>query len=566
MACVDDELVSLTQHVTRHVAAAVGGFGPDLWLVRLVKDPDRPETVGVRLFQQVFGGRTRPGELDEVLAALAGDHSSQAASDALEHLVDDALEDDPAAAEAVLDTLTAFYRRQARDGSVQAMSDLGNLLYWEDDLDGARAAYQEAIDSGRHESLIDMAYLHRRARDDDSARACLDQAMSVGDPDLTAQALVTLGVLLQPADPAAAEAVLRRAIETGHQDWAPAALRDLGNLLQRQGDDDGARAAFQQAIDTGHLVFAGEARYELATMLEEQGDLAGAREHFQHLVEIGHRHHGPSALESLIWPLRDDGDLDGLRALHHTAVQTNNWSAPETLVAIGDLLDARGDADGARTAYQQAIDDGYHGADDLIEKLHPSPRPTAAELDELPPQFDPRNIVRTGLEVLDRGLPDLPDRLSYLMAIPAAYWTAQHSAVVLFLQFKRHGSTHHPEVLHVTYARTDTGWTANRHFIGTSYSHDPIASPGSLRDLGSNAMVTGGGTETQPHGRAAPAVKYIALIQDGQEDLRPLHSHFGAWVVSTERVAPFQVEGRDADGNVLARIDHQPHDWPEETT
>jgi hypothetical protein len=137
---------------------------------------------------------------------------------------------------------------------------------------------------------------------------------------------------------------------------------------------------------------------------------------------------------------------------------------------------------------------------------------------------------------------------------------------VLFLQFRRHGRNHYPGVLHVTYARTDAAWTANRHLIGTEYSRDPIARPGSLRDLGGNAMVTGGGTETLLHGRASPAVKYIALIQAGREDLRPLQSHFGAWVICTDEVSPFQVEGRDADGNVLARIDHQPHDWPEEVT
>ena len=49
----------------------------------------------------------------------------------------------------MLDTLTAFYQSQARAGSVQAMADLGNLLYWEDDLDGASAAYQQAIDAGQ---------------------------------------------------------------------------------------------------------------------------------------------------------------------------------------------------------------------------------------------------------------------------------------------------------------------------------------------------------------------------------------------------------------------------------
>jgi hypothetical protein len=115
-------------------------------------------------------------------------------------------------------------------------------------------------------------------------------------------------------------------------------------------------------------------------------------------------------------------------------------------------------------------------------------------------------------------------------------------------------------MLHVTYSRDDDGWTPHRHFIGMSYGHDPIANPGSLRDLGGSALVTGGGSETQPHGRSSSAVKYIALIQDGQEDLRLLDSHFGAWVVSTEQRTSFEVEGRDADGNVLARISLDPDD------
>jgi tetratricopeptide (TPR) repeat protein len=557
MARMEDEWVSLTDHAAHYAMAALRAPGTDVLAAHPPADSDEPEAVGTKLFRLIFAGQTGEGDFDEQLAALARDPDGQAAQDALEGLIGDALEDDPEVAAAVLGTLTAFYRRQAQAGNVQALADLGNLLKWEDDFDGARAAYQQAIDAGRHESLIDMAYL-LRLTDDDAARACLDQALTIGDPDLTAQALVTLSLVLERSDPEAAQSALVQAIETGHEDWAPAAMSDLGDLRRQQGDDSGAREAYQQAIGTGHPVWAGEARFSLATMLEEQRDLAGAREQFQRLVEMGHEHWAPAALESLIQPMRDDGDLDGLRALHHTAVQTSNRSAPEVLVAIGELLDERGEADGARLAYQQAIDDGYYWADDLIEKLHPSPKPTTAELDALPSQFDPRNIVRTGLEVLSYGLPQLPDRLSYLMAIPVAYWTTERSAVVLFLQFRRHGRQHHPGVLHVTYSRDDDGWIANRHFIGMGYSHDPVANAGSLRDLGGSAMVTGGGSDTIRHGRASPAIKYIALLQDGREDLRPLESHFGAWVVSTGQSSPFQIEGRDADGNVLARIGYDP--------
>ncbi len=561
-----DERVSLTQHAAHYVKAALRVSGADVLRARPPADSDNPDVVGIKLFRLIFADQIAQNRLDGQLAAVAHEPDGQAAQGVLESLVSDALEDRPDAAGAVLETLAEFYRRQAQTGNVQAMADLGNLLYWEDDRDGARAAYQQAIDAGQHEALIDMAHL-LRFTDNGAARACLDQAMTVGDPGLSAHALVTLGLVLwgsgpEHSDPVGAESALLRAIQTGHPDWAPAAMCELGDLRSQQGDEEGAQAAFQQAIETGHAVWAGEAHFSLATMLEEHGDLAGTREHFQRLVDMGHEHWASAALESLVQQMRDDGDLDSLRALHDTAVQTGNWSAPEVLVAFGDLLDERGDTAGARTAYQQAIDDGYCWADDLIEKLHPSPEPTAAELDALPPPFDPRNMVRTGIEVLSHGLRGLPEDLSYLMAIPVASWTAEHSAVVLFLKFERHGRKHEAWALHVTYSRDNDGWTPHRHFVGTGYSHDPIANPGGLRDLGGRAMVTGGGTDTQPRGRASPAVKYIALIQDGREDLRPLESHFGAWVVSTEERSPFQVEGRDADGNVLASISYEPTDDP----
>src|SRR5260370_41548253 len=60
------------------------------------------------------------------------------------------------------------------------------------------------------------------------------------------------------------------------------------------------------------------------------------------------------------------------------------------------------------------------------------------------------SVVRTGIEVLSHGLPELPEQLSYLMAIPVADWTAPHSAVVLFLKFQREGRRHLSRALHVT--------------------------------------------------------------------------------------------------------------------
>ena len=49
-------------------------------------------------------------------------------------------------------------------------------------------------------------------------------------------------------------------------------------------------------------------------------------------------------------------------------------------------------------------------------------------------------------------------------------------------------------------------------------------------------------------------MKYLALIQDGHEDRRPLNSHFGAWIVRTDKPGPFQVTTLDENGSALDEI------------
>jgi hypothetical protein len=85
------------------------------------------------------------------------------------------------------------------------------------------------------------------------------------------------------------------------------------------------------------------------------------------------------------------------------------------------------------------------------------------------------------------------------------------------------------------------------HWHGIGF-HDPFADPGDLRGLDGRPIIISGGSHTDErvarrlagiwHGTAAPAVRQIALIQDGHEDRRPRDSHFGAWVVCTENAPP----------------------------
>jgi hypothetical protein len=98
---------------------------------------------------------------------------------------------------------------------------LGLLLAERGDTDGARAAYQQAIDSGQ--------------------------------PNQASRAAVHLGRLLaEQGDTDAARAAYQQAIDAGHPDYAPMAAVHLGRLLAGRGDTDAARAAYQLAIDSGH--------------------------------------------------------------------------------------------------------------------------------------------------------------------------------------------------------------------------------------------------------------------------------------------------------------------------
>jgi len=101
---------------------------------------------------------------------------------------------------------------------------------------------------------------------------------------------------------------------------------------------------------------------------------------------------------------------------------------------------------------------------------------------ELPPGLDPRWKQRAGIAVLEHGLPELPAAVTYQMSVPVAYWTTATCAVVLFLEFSDDGDDMiQPMAVMGTFSRDGNGWTAHRHWLGTGWSHDPVAEPDGLR-------------------------------------------------------------------------------------
>ena len=81
------------------------------------------------------------------------------------------------------------------------------------------------------------------------------------------------------------------------------------------------------------------------------------------------------------------------------------------------------------------------------------------------------------------------------MSVPRAYPTAQRCAVVLFLHFHRDEEGHWgPMALMGTYIRDEDQWAARRHWPGTGFSPDPIATPIQVRDLDGQAIAVSGRT------------------------------------------------------------------------
>ena len=248
-----------------------------------------------------------------------------------------------------------------------------------------------------------------------------------------------------------------------------------------------------------------------------------------------------------------------MRAAYRAGTAKSVREAPYALVMIGRVLRDHGDLDGWREAWQQAIDAGFEYADELRDELSP---PGEDEEDdepaEVPAEFDPRNVARTGIAVLENGLPPLPEELTPRMAVPMAYWTAREGAAVLFLRFHRHRRAWDPWAIVAAFTMRDGQWTVtDTHWHGTDF-HDPFTDPSGLHGLGGEAIVYSGSSSgdggTIPHGIAAPTVKSLAIIQDGHEDRRLLDSHFGAWIVRTDKPGPFRVAAIDENGSTLDEI------------
>ena len=253
------------------------------------------------------------------------------------------------------------------DMAPSAAFNLGLLLWRQGDVDGAKIAYQTSIDSHHADwspgAAVNLGNLLAEQGDVDDAKTAYQTAIDSHNAEWSPNAAVVLGVLLaEQGDVEGAKAAYQTAIDFHHADIAPNAAFGLGLLLAEQGDVDGAKTAYQTAIDSHNADIAPRAAFNLGVLLAGQGDVDGAKTAYQTAIDSDHTDWSPNAAFGLGLFLEEQGDVDGAKIAYQTAIDSHNADiAPRAAVVLGVLLAEQGDVDGAKIAYQTAIDS--HHAD-----------------------------------------------------------------------------------------------------------------------------------------------------------------------------------------------------------
>jgi predicted negative regulator of RcsB-dependent stress response len=177
------------------------------------------------------------------------------------------------------------------DWSVTARFDLAQLLEAEGDLPGARAQL-ELITEGPNQVYAARAFdllgdLSARSGDSAGARAAYQQAIDRGVPLWSALAQVDQArlILAETEDVNEAEPLLTSAVADGTPDVAASAQLLLGMIALYRGDRVRAGEEFRRAAETGAPPVIGAALMQTAKLSVSNGDLTEAAAVLEHLLE-----------------------------------------------------------------------------------------------------------------------------------------------------------------------------------------------------------------------------------------------------------------------------------------
>lgn len=188
---------------------------------------------------------------------------------------------------------------------------LGDRLRRAGDVDGARLAFQRAIDSGDvHGSpsgLWWMAALLRGTGDSDGAVEYFTRAVESGHPAWSTRAAVDLAELREKrGDIAGAAGLYEWAVNSGDPArsdganvWSRRAATKLEILLAGHGEAERARAVYEQ-VTRGDREQQALFAVNRATELQERGYVDGAAASLREAIELDHPRVSPRAQTMLL--------------------------------------------------------------------------------------------------------------------------------------------------------------------------------------------------------------------------------------------------------------------------
>ena len=91
---------------------------------------------------------------------------------------------------------------------------------------------------------------------------------------------------------------------TGHTEWTPKAVFNLGMLLENREEHDLAEEAYQQAMNSKHSDAAPKARLNLGVLFENRGEYALAKQAYQQAIDSRHPEVAPKAVGNFLGLLR----------------------------------------------------------------------------------------------------------------------------------------------------------------------------------------------------------------------------------------------------------------------
>jgi cellulose synthase operon protein C len=247
-----------------------------------------------------------------------------------------------------------------------ARTNLGLLLQQHGDLSAARDQFERVITSGNNEFVMIAKIALGNALivggNAEGGFAMLEEVAASDSIDQAPHALCVLGELyLDRGEKQVAAIYFEHAIQTGHPDWAPYARVDLGLARADDGDRDGARELLETVIVSGHQNESARAADLLGDALLQAGDISGAEEAYRRAIELRHPRWSAVATTGLARiRLQQDAVQEASSLLRSVIDADHPEAAPMAADMLGSVLRSKtADADGARAAYQHAIDSGH---------------------------------------------------------------------------------------------------------------------------------------------------------------------------------------------------------------